>query len=227
MKTFSSPCFGIRQGNLDHKRVWQITGSQPGCSRITKEHLKIIKARVPPRLNWHLWEWGQASVILNTPLMNSNTQPSWRTTGLDLTQQTPPHACLSYWIGSKTSLIWHQNIWCVDVPGRSEHNGIHKRNPFHHSPNSLHSLFEFTLAFLQLESFWVLTPSVQYSSVAQLCPTLCNPMDCSTPDFPINHHLQELAQTQVHRVSDAIQPSHPLSFPSPFAFNLSQHQGRF
>ena len=94
-----------------------------------------------------------------------------------------------------------------------------------HVTNSLH--FEFTLAFLQLESFRVLTSSVQYkySSVCQSCPTLCNPMVCSTPDFPVNYHLQELAQTQVHRVSDAIQPSHPLSFPSPFAFNLSQHQG--
>ena len=76
-----------------------------------------------------------------------------------------------------------------------------------HVTNSLH--FEFTLAFLQLESFRVLTSSVQYkySSVCQSCPTLCNPMVCSTPDFPVNYHLRELAQTQVHRVSDAIQPS--------------------
>ena len=223
MKTFSSPCFGIRQGKVDHKGVWQTNGSQPGYSRITKEYLKIIKARVSPRLNWHLWDWGQASFLLNTPLMNFNMQPSWRTTGLDPILQIP-HACLFYWIGS---LIWHQNIWRAKVPGSSEHNGVHKRNPCHHSPKSLHSLFEFTLAFLQLESFRVLTPSVQYSSVTQLCPILCNPMVCSMPDFPVNHHLRELAQTQVHRVSDAIQPSHPLSFPSPFAFNLSQHQGLF
>ena len=63
-------------------------------------------------------------------------------------------------------------------------------------------------------------------SVVQPCPTLCNPMDYSTPGFPVLHHLPELAQTHVHRVGDAIQPSHPLSFPSP-AFNLSQHQGLF
>ena len=64
-------------------------------------------------------------------------------------------------------------------------------------------------------------------SVAQSCSTLCNPMDCSTPGFPVHHQLLELAQTHVHRVDDAIQPSHPLSSPSPPAFNLSQHQGLF
>ena len=66
-------------------------------------------------------------------------------------------------------------------------------------------------------------PSIQFSSVAQSCPTLCDPMDCSTSDFPVHHQLSELTQTHDHQVSDAIQPSHPLSFPSP-AFSLSQHQ---
>ena len=59
------------------------------------------------------------------------------------------------------------------------------------------------------------------------CLTLCNPMDCSTPGFPVVHHLQEFAQTHVRWVGDAIQPSHPLSSPSLPAFNLSQHQGHF
>ena len=73
---------------------------------------------------------------------------------------------------------------------------------------------------------FLLPPShFQFSSVAQLCPTLCDPMDCSTPGFPVHHQLPEFAQTHVHRISDAIQPSHPLSSPSPPAFNLSQHQG--
>ena len=67
----------------------------------------------------------------------------------------------------------------------------------------------------------------QVSSVTQSCPTLCNPMDCSMSGFPIPYELPELAQTHVHWVSDAIQPSHPLSSPSPPAFNLSQHQGLF
>ena len=67
----------------------------------------------------------------------------------------------------------------------------------------------------------------QYSSVARLCLTLCNPMDCSMPGFFVHHQLPELAQTHVHWVGDAIQPSHPLSSPSPPAFNLSQHQDLF
>ena len=67
----------------------------------------------------------------------------------------------------------------------------------------------------------------QFSSDAQSCPTLCDPMDCSTPGFPVHHQLLELAQTHVHYVHDAIQPSHPLSSPSLPAFNLPQHQGLF
>ena len=66
--------------------------------------------------------------------------------------------------------------------------------------------------------------SVQFSSVTQLCPTLCDPMDCSRPGLPVHHQLPEFTQTHVHRVSDAIQPSHPLSSPSPPTFNLSQHR---
>ena len=64
-------------------------------------------------------------------------------------------------------------------------------------------------------------------SVAQFCPTLCDPKDCSMPGFPVLHHLLEFAQTHVHCVSDDIQPSHLLSSHSPPAFNLSQHQGLF
>ena len=67
----------------------------------------------------------------------------------------------------------------------------------------------------------------QFSSVAQSCLTVCNPMDCSTPGFPVHHHVPELTQTHVHQVGDAIQPSHALLSPPPPAFNLSQHQGLF
>ena len=68
----------------------------------------------------------------------------------------------------------------------------------------------------------VVRVSVQFSSVAQSCPTLCNPMNRSTSDVPVHHQLPEFTQTHVHRVSDAIQPSHPLSSPSPpTAFNLA------
>ena len=76
------------------------------------------------------------------------------------------------------------------------------------------------------EMLWV-CGLVQFSSVGQSCPTLCNPMGCSTPGLPVHHQFPEFTQTHVHWISDAIQPSHPLSSPSPPAFNLSQHQGLF
>ena len=69
--------------------------------------------------------------------------------------------------------------------------------------------------------------SVQFSSVAQLCPTLCDPMNHSTPGLPVHHQLLEFTQTHIHWVGDAIQPSHPLPSPSPPALILSQHQGLF
>ena len=71
------------------------------------------------------------------------------------------------------------------------------------------------------------TISQSVSSVAQSCPALCNPMDCSSQGFPVHQQLPEFTQTHVHLIGDAIQPSHPLSSPSPPAFNLSQHQGLF
>ena len=69
--------------------------------------------------------------------------------------------------------------------------------------------------------------SVQFNSVAQSCPTLCDPMNRSMPGLPVQHQLPQSTQTHVHRVGDAIQPSHPLSSPSPPAPNPSQHQGLF
>ena len=68
---------------------------------------------------------------------------------------------------------------------------------------------------------------IQFNSITQSCPTLCNLMDCSTPGFPVHHQLLELTQTHVHRVGDATQQSHSLSSTSPPTFNLSQHQGLF
>ena len=93
--------------------------------------------------------------------------------------------------------------------------------------NSLSITFHRTQALFSgsgVESFPFSCYSVQFSSVTQSCLILCNPMDCSRPGFPVHHQLPELAQTYVHWVGDAIQPSHPLSSLSPPAFNLSQHQ---
>ena len=69
--------------------------------------------------------------------------------------------------------------------------------------------------------------SVQFSSVTQSCPTLCDPMNCSTPGLPVHHRILAFTQTHVHRVGDAIQPSHPLSSPSPPAPNPSPASGSF
>ena len=87
------------------------------------------------------------------------------------------------------------------------------------------------LLTLNLNVFWKtglwMGVSFQFSSVAQLCLMLYDPMDCSTPALPVHHQLPEFTQIHVHWVGDAIQASHPLSSPSPPAFNFSQHQGLF
>ena len=75
--------------------------------------------------------------------------------------------------------------------------------------------------------WWCLHQVSVFSSVTQLCPTFCGPMDCSMPGFPVHHQYLERAQTHVHWVSNTIQPSHPLLSPSPPAFSLSQHTGHF
>ena len=78
---------------------------------------------------------------------------------------------------------------------------------------------------LRILSYLLHLKSVQFSSVAQSCPTLCNPMNHSMPGLPVHHQLPEFTQTHVHWVGNVIQPSHPLASPSPPAFNISQHQG--
>ena len=75
--------------------------------------------------------------------------------------------------------------------------------------------------------FFFTTSATQFGSVVQSCPTLCDPTNHSTPGLPVHHQLLEFTQTHVHRVGDAIQPSHPLSSPSPPAPNPSQHQSLF
>ena len=76
-------------------------------------------------------------------------------------------------------------------------------------------------------TIWATREAHQFSSVTQSCPTLCDPMDHSMPALPVHHQLPQFTQTHVHCVGDAIQPSHPLSSPSPPALNLSQNQGLF
>ena len=92
-------------------------------------------------------------------------------------------------------------------------------------------LFPLLLSHAKVTFYWLMRviyqPLHQFSSVIQSCPTLCNPMNCSMPGLPVHQQLLVSSQTHVHRVGDAIQPSHPLSSPSPPALNLSQHRGLF
>ena len=76
-------------------------------------------------------------------------------------------------------------------------------------------------------TFTLLIKTIQFNSVAQSCPTFCDPMNCSTPGLPVHPQLPEFTQTHIHQVSDAIQPSHSLSYPSPPAPNPSQYQSLF
>ena len=101
---------------------------------------------------------------------------------------------------------------------------IHFHFTLTHRPNILGSCA--ILLFMASDSTFT-TSSVQFSSVSQSCPILCDPMNCSTPGLPVHHQLLESTQTHVHCVGDVIQPSHPLLSPSPPALNLSPHQGLF
>ena len=92
------------------------------------------------------------------------------------------------------------------------------------SSNHLASKIKRTFLSTNLQFSSVTRPT---ESLSQSCPTLRELLDCSTPGLPVHHQLPEFTQTHVHWVGDAIQPSHPLSSPSPPAFNLSQHQGLF
>ena len=116
---------------------------------------------------------------------------------------------------------------CGPFPG----HGTHLAHHLHYQSITGTPLQSLT-SFYHLSNKWSKPPSsllciITVSSVAQSRPTLCNPVDFSMPGLPVHHQLPKFAQTHVHWVSDAIQPSHPLSCPSPPAFNLSQHQGLF
>ena len=87
-------------------------------------------------------------------------------------------------------------------------------------------LISLLMSISVVSCFWLLWIA-QFSSVAQSCLNLCDPMNHSTPGLPVHHQLLEFTQNHVHQISDTIQPSHPLSYPSPSALNPSQHQGLF
>ena len=117
---------------------------------------------------------------------------------------------------SKASILWHSAFFTVQHPHQYVTTGktiaLTRR-----------TFVDKVMSLLLIRCL----SSAQFSSVAQSCSTLCDPMNCSTPGLPVHHQFPEFTQTHIHRVGDAIQPSHPLSSPSPPALNLSQHQVLF
>ena len=133
----------------------------------------------------------------------------------DLSSKTRDQTCiarqiLNHWTTKEAlqGLVFKRIFFSFYTPFKKQ---VQKQTASHPRPGLLHS----TWWGLKPESY----PLPVFCSIAQSCPTLCNPVDCSTSGLPVHHH--------VHRVGDAIQPSHPLSSPSPPAFSLSQHQGFF
>ena len=110
----------------------------------------------------------------------------------------------------------HSSILAWRIPWTEDPGGLQSMGSQRIGHNSV--IFTF---------FHFSSPSVQFSSVAQSCPTLCDPMNRSTPGLPVHRQLPEFTQIHVHQVRDAIQPSHPLLSPSPPAPNPSQHQSLF
>ena len=127
--------------------------------------------------------------------------------------------------------LWPYELYCArilcpwDFPGKN--TGVR----FHAFLQGLFLTQELNPRLLYIFHGYVNSLSLRHlgnlSELTQFCPTLCNPMDCSTPGLPVHHLLPELAQNHVHWVADSIQPSHSLLSPSPPAFNHSQHQGVF
>ena len=127
--------------------------------------------------------------------------------------------------------LWPANLLCPwNFLGKNAGDGCHflLRGTFLNQESNLHLLLLLhwqagSLPLVPSGMQSINRSSFQFSSVTQLCLTLCDPMNCSTPGLPVHHQLPEFTQTHVHQVGDAIQPSHPLSSPSPPALNPSQH----
>ena len=164
-----------------------------------------ILSRVPCAIRRYLLAISLIYLLLfNNPVISDSLPPH----GLKNTRPPCPSSSTKVW-PSCCPLIWQ----C------------------HKTVSSSGTLFSFcSQSFPALGTFpgnHLFTSLQSVTSVAQSCPTLCDPMNCSTPGLPIHHKFLEFNQTHAQRVSDAIQSSHPLSSPSPPTFNLSQHQGLF
>ena len=182
----------------------------------------------PPGFSVHgiLQAWILECVAISSSRLSSW---SWDPTGISC------DFCIGKWI------VYHWATWETSLTvrevrkfspaGAKEERGT--ASDLCSSPSSYHQIY--MPCFFPQREYNHLLPEKDnfkychccFCSVAQLCPTLCDPMEYSTPGFPVLHYLLEFAQTYVHWVSDVIQPSHPLLSLSPPVFNLSQHQGLF
>ena len=131
-----------------------------------------------------------------------------------------------YWMASLTQWAWvwtnSKRQWRTEKPGMLQSIGPHRVG------QDLVTEQQQQCKFVTNDSCtWPYIIYYQIRSVIQLCPTLCDPMNRSTPGLPVHHQLPEFTQTHIQRISDAIQLSHPLSSPSPLAPNPSQHQSLF
>ena len=134
----------------------------------------------------------------------------------------PPQICFIFLVSTYTQAYLQDTIGLISDHHDMANTEIKQLTQYFFLVFQMHMEDIFTL-YCSLK----VCNSTQFSSVAQSCPTLCDPMNRSTPGLPVHHQLPESTQTHVHRVGDAIQPSHPLSSPSPPAPNPSQHQGLF
>ena len=156
---------------------------------------------------------------------------SWDHKESDTTERLHFHFSLSC-IGEENGIPLHcsclenprdRGAWWAAIYGVAQ--SLTRLKRLSSSSSSMMLALRFLLMlFMNLRKFSCIP---QFSSVTQSCLTLCDPMNCSTPGCPVHHQLPEFTQTHVHRVGDAIQPSHPLSSPSPPAPNPSQHQSLF
>ena len=129
-----------------------------------------------------------------------------------------------------TDIVGHSILWIPSRLYAEYHTAIHHYKLFLNwqlADNLIRFCFSSFLFFWKSRTDLKKCITQSFSSVAHSCPTLCDPVNCSTPGLPVHHQLLEFTQTHIHQVGDAIQPSHPLSSPSPPAPNPSQHQSLF
>ena len=149
--------------------------------------------------------------------------PHSHVTGFQLGMIVPPETFSSVWSHLWSSLLGRGCFWCLVCRGGT----LNILQCTVQTPSTRNDLAQSVYSERWRNPLVLFFRSVQFSSLTQSCPTLCDPMNRSSPGLPVHHQLPEFMQTQIHRVSDTIQPSHPLSSPSPPAPNPSQHQSLF